>query len=295
MAGRLDPRDLEPLVPLLLEWWEHEPPPAGSAAGRALGRVPVDVLAEHLGERLDAGAWGFLDLLRGRPLLRTPALTRIRRRLRAEGRDDLADSLLLVEGPLRRPDAARQDAASLARLRDPAPDMPTEASQPPSRQQLLDQASTGDLVRVRQALARLVEGHRGPDPDRDPRLRDLIGELLRHPKPKVRLHAHRTSRAMLDRQTYLHHTSILLDDPLPDLVRTAIRTLCHANWAPALPALTGMLEHPHPVVRRTAAKGLIGMGERAIPTLTHAAVHARPDRRSRYTAVLEQITAAEDE
>ncbi|WP_406116811.1 HEAT repeat domain-containing protein [Streptomyces virginiae] len=295
VAGRLDPRDLEPLVPLLLEWWEHEPPPAGSAAGRALGRVPVDVLAEHLGERLDAGAWGFLDLLRGRPLLRTPALTRIRRRLRAEGRDDLADSLLLVEGPLRRPDAARQDAASLARLRDPAPDMPTEASQPPSRQQLLDQASTGDLVRVRQALARLVEGHRGPDPDRDPRLRDLIGELLRHPKPKVRLHAHRTSRAMLDRQTYLHHTSILLDDPLPDLVRTAIRTLCHANWAPALPALTGMLEHPHPVVRRTAAKGLIGMGERAIPTLTHAAVHARPDRRSRYTAVLEQITAAEDE
>lgn len=87
-------------------------------------------MAEHFGERLDAGAWGFLDLLRGRPLLRTPALTRIRRRLRAEGRDDLADSLLLVEGPLRRPDAARQDAASLARLRDPAPDMPTQASQP---------------------------------------------------------------------------------------------------------------------------------------------------------------------
>ncbi|MCX4957175.1 HEAT repeat domain-containing protein [Streptomyces virginiae] len=295
VAGRLDPRDLEPLVPLLLEWWEHEPPPAGSAAGRALGRVPVDVVAEHLGERLDAGAWGFLDLLRGRPLLRTPALTRIRRRLRAEGRDDLADSLLLVEGPLRRPDAARQDAATLARLRDPAPAMPTQASRRPSRQELLDQARTGDLVRIRRALARLVEGHRGPDPDRDPRLRDLIDELLRHPKPKVRLHAHRTSRAMLDRQTYLHHTSILLDDPRPDLVRTAIRTLCHANWAPALPALTGMLEHSHPVVRRTAAKGLIDMGEQAIPTLTHAADHARPDRRSRYTAVLEQITAAEAE
>ncbi|MGW3320923.1 HEAT repeat domain-containing protein [Streptomyces virginiae] len=293
VAGRLDPRDLEPLVPLLLEWWEHEPPPAGAAAGRALGRVPSDVVAEHLGERLDAGAWGFLDLLRGRPLLRTPALTRTRRRLRAEGRDDLADSLLLVEGPLRRPDAARQDAAALARLREPAPAMSTQASQPPSRQQLLDQARTGDLVRVRQALARLAEGHRGPDPDRDPRLRDLIGELLRHPKPKVRLHAHRTSRAVLDRQTYLHHTSILLDDPRPDLVRTAIRTLCHANWAPALPALTALLEHSHPVVRRTAAKGLVDMGEQAIPTLTHAAAHARPDRRSRYTAVLEQITTAE--
>ncbi|WP_030714888.1 HEAT repeat domain-containing protein [Streptomyces sp. NRRL S-237] len=296
VASRLDPRDLQPLVPLLLEWWEHEPGPAGSAAGRALGRVPSDVLAEHLGERLDAGAWGFLDLLRGRPLLRTPALTRIRRRLRAEGRDDLADSLLLVEGPLRRPDdAVRQDAAALARLRDRAPAAATRTPQPPSRQQLLDQARTGDLLRVRRALARLVEGHRGPDPDRDPRLRDLIGELLRHPEPKVRLHAHRTSRALLDRQTYLHHTSILLDDPRPDLVRTAIRTLCHANWAPALPALTGLLEHSHPVVRRTAADGLVGMGEQAIPTLTRAAARARPDRRSRYTAVLEQITTAGDD
>ncbi|MFG2484536.1 HEAT repeat domain-containing protein [Streptomyces virginiae] len=296
VASRLDPRDLQPLVPLLLEWWEHEPGPAGSAAGRALGRVPSDVLAEHLGERLDAGAWGFLDLLRGRPLLRTPALTRIRRRLRAEGRDDLADSLLLVEGPLRRPDdAVRQDAAALARLRDRAPAPATRTPQPPSRQQLLDQARTGDLLRVRRALARLVEGHRGPDPDRDPRLRDLIGELLRHPEPKVRLHAHRTSRALLDRQTYLHHTSILLDDPRPDLVRTAIRTLCHANWEPALPALTGLLEHSHPVVRRTAADGLVGMGEQAIPTLTRAAARARPDRRSRYTAVLEQITTAEVE
>lgn len=296
VAGRLDPRDLEPLVPLLLEWWEHEPEPAASAAGRALGRVPSDVLAEHLGERLDAGAWGFLDLLRGRPLLRTPALTRIRRRLRAEGRDDLADSLLLVQGPLRRPDdAAREDAAALARLRDRAPAAATRAPRPPSRQELLDQARTGDLPQVRRGLARLVEGHRGPDPDRDPRLRDLLGELLCHPEPKVRLHAHRASRALLDRQTYLHHTSILLDDPRPDLVRTAIRTLAHANWAPALPALTGLLEHSHPVVRRTAADGLVTMGEQAIPTLTRAAVHARPDRRSRYTAVLEQITTAGDD
>ncbi|WP_234314325.1 MULTISPECIES: HEAT repeat domain-containing protein [unclassified Streptomyces] len=157
----------------------------------------------------------------------------------------------------------------------------------------MDQARTGDLIQVRHALARLAEGHSGPQPDQDPRLRDLIGELLHHPKPKVRLHAHRTSRAMLDRQTYLHHTSILLDDPQPDLVRTAIRILSHANWAPAIPALTGLLEHPHPVVRRTAAKGLIDIGTQAIPALRHAAGHVRPDRRSRYTEVSEQITAAE--
>ncbi|MEU1192756.1 HEAT repeat domain-containing protein [Streptomyces sp. NPDC005859] len=291
-ASRLDPGDLEPLVPLLLEWWEHDPPSSGSAAGRALRRVPADMLAERLADRLDAAAWGFLDLLHGRPLLRTPALTRTCRRLRAEGRDDLADGLLLVEGPLRRPEATREDAAALAALRDRAPSASAETAQPPSRQQLLDQARTGDPMRIRRALAQLAEGHSGPDPDPDPGLRDLIGELLRHPRPRVRLHAHRTSRVMLDRQTYLHHTTILLDDPQPDLVRTAIRTLCHVNWAAAIPALTGLLEHSHPAVRTTAAKGLVDMGGPAIPALTHAAAHVRPDKRSLYTEVLEQITTA---
>ncbi|WP_412074861.1 HEAT repeat domain-containing protein [Streptomyces xanthophaeus] len=289
-AGRLDPWDLEPLVPLLLEWWEHDPPASSSAAGRALRRVPADVLAQHLAERLDAGAWGFLDLLCGRPLLRTPALTQTCRRLRAEGRDELADGLLLVEGPLRGPDTVRQDAAALAALRARAPAEATGAAQLPSRRELLELARTGDPVRVRQALTRLAEGHRGPDADQDPGLRDLIGELLHHPRPKVRLHAHRTSRAMLDRQTYLHHTSVLLDDPQPDLVRTAIRTLCHAAWAPAVPAVTRMLEHSHPVVRRTAAEGLVAMGTPAIPALRHAAGHVRPDKRSLYTEVLERIT-----
>ncbi|MGW6979123.1 HEAT repeat domain-containing protein [Streptomyces sp. NPDC054932] len=295
VAGQLAPWDLEPLVPLLLAWWEQGPASSSSAAGRALRRVPADVLAEHLGDRLDAGAWGLLDLLRGRALLRTPALTQTCRRLRAEGRDDLADGLLLVEGPLRGPDAVRQDAAALAALRDRAPAAAASASQPPSRQELLDLARTGDPVRIRRALMRLAEGHSGPDPDPDPGLRDLIGELLHHPRPKVRLHAQRTSRAMLDRQTYLHHTSILLDDPQPDLVRMAIRTLCHANWAPAIPAVTGLLEHSHPVVRKAAAEGLIAVGTPAIPALTHAAAHVRPDRRSLYTEVLDRLATTETE
>lgn len=292
-ASRLDAGDLEPLVPLLLEWWEHDPPSSGSAAGRALRAVPADVLAEHLGDRFAVGAWGFLDLLRGRPLLRTPALARTCRRLRAEGRDDLADQLLLVDGPLRRPDAAGQDAAALAALRSRAPATSAGAAPAPSRRELMDMARTGDPVRIRQALTRLAEGHGGPDEaDQDPGLRNLIGELLRHPRPKVRLHAHRTSRAVLDRQTYLHHTSILLDDPQPDLVRTAIRTLCHASWTPAVPAVTGLLEHPHPAVRKAAAEGLVMMGMPAVPALRHAAVHARPDKRSLYTEVLDRIRTA---
>ncbi|GLV88439.1 hypothetical protein Slala03_81280 [Streptomyces lavendulae subsp. lavendulae] len=292
VAARLEAEELEPLVPLLLEWWENDRPSGSSAAGRALRAVPADVLAEQLGERLDAGAWGFLDLLLGRPLLRTSALSRVRRRLRAEGREDLAGRLLLVEGPLRRPDAARKDAAALAALRHRAPAAPARAPVPPSRQELLELARGGDPVGVRRALTRLAAGHRGPDADRDPALRELIDGLLHHPEPGVRLHAHRTSRAVLDRPTYLHHTSVLLDDPQPDLVRTAVRTLCHANWAPAAPAVTGLLGHPHPAVRKAAAEGLVGMGTAAVPALRHAAVRARPDRRSLYTVVLDRIRAA---
>ncbi|MFI5860630.1 HEAT repeat domain-containing protein [Streptomyces sp. NPDC051546] len=292
VAGGLDPADLEPLVPLLLDWWEHDPPSGSSAAGQALDRVPADVLAQRLADRLDAGAWGFLDLLRGRPLLRTPALTRTCRRLRAEGREDLADALLLVDGPLRRPDTAREDAEALAALRDrgPAASSSTTTTTAPARQELLELARTGDPVRIRRALTRLAEEPGGPDADRDPGLRELIGVLLHHPRPAVRLHAHRTSRTVLDRQTYLQHTSVLLDDPQPDLVRTAIRTLCHATWAPAIPAVTGLLEHSHPVVRRAAAEGLVAMGPPAVPALRRAAVRARPDKRSLYEEVLERIT-----
>ncbi|MFF3018906.1 HEAT repeat domain-containing protein [Streptomyces sp. NPDC057939] len=295
VAALLDPDDLEPLVPLLLEWWESDPPLSGAAAGLALRRAHADALAERLATRLDAGARGLLDLLRERPLLRTPALTRTCRRLRAEGRDDLADGLLLVDGPLRGPDSARQDATVMAALRDRTPLTSTGAPQPPSRQELFDQARGGDPVRVRQALTRLAERHDGPDPDHDPELRLLIAELLRHPKSRIRLHAHRTSRALLDRPTHLHHTSLLLDDPRPDLVRTAIRTLCHARWLPAIPAVTGLLEHSHPVVRRTAADGLAAVGAPAIPALRHAVGHARPDKRPLYTEVLDRVTATADQ
>lgn len=49
------------------------------------------------------------------------------------------------------------------------------------------------------------------------------------------------------------------------------------------------LAHPHPVVRRTAAEGLVGMSEAAIPALRQAAAHARPDKRSLYTDVLDRL------
>ncbi|MFI6964109.1 HEAT repeat domain-containing protein [Streptomyces sp. NPDC050255] len=291
-AAGLDPWELERLVPLLLEWWEHAPPAVARAVGDTLRAYPADALAEALGDRLDAGARGYLDLLAGRPLLRTPALTRTRSRLRAEGRTESADRLRLVEGPLRGPDAGQQDAAALAALRDRAAG-PTATGHRPTRQEMLDLAGTGTPEQICRALTELAAAHPGPEPDQDQQLLDLLGGLLTHPRPRVRLRAHRTSRAMLGRSAHLRHTELLLDDPRPDVVRMAVLTLCRAGWEPAFPAVTALLGHPHAVVREAAAEGLVGLGGAAVPALRHATARARPDRRSRYTEVLDRIGAGE--
>ncbi|MCZ4124540.1 HEAT repeat domain-containing protein [Streptomyces sp. H39-S7] len=293
VAGQLDERELVPLIPLILEWWEHGPPTCRPIARNLLRRAPGDALADHLTDRLAGGGWGLLDLLTGRPLLRTPALERICQRLRAEGRDDLADGLLLVDGPLRGPDAGEQDAAALAALRARPQEAPGGAAPGPSRDELMALARTGAPEQIRRALTRLARSHSGHSGRTEltdlTELTELIVELLRHPRPAVRLHAHRTSRSLFDRRTYLLHTSVLLDDPEPNVVRTAVLALSHARWEPAIPAIAGLLEHSHPVVRKTAAAGLAGMGAPAVPALRYAAGHARPDRRARYTDVLEQI------
>ncbi|MEV0667364.1 HEAT repeat domain-containing protein [Actinomadura luteofluorescens] len=301
VAARLDPPDVERLIPLLLAWWEHGGPSLHRSAGRALRKARPDVLAGALSGRIETGEWGLLDLVSGVALLRTPALVRARRRLREEGRHDLANKIMLVDGPLRRPGAAQHDAAVLSalRVRTPVP----EAEQRPGRAELFQLARTGGPEQVRRALTLLAESHdddpartrrhgadRAADRD-DPDLRELLAESLGHPEARVRLHAHRISRKVMNREDYLEQTVLLLDDRQPDIVRSAVKTLSHAAWKPAIPALVDLLTHSHPPVRRAAADGLVLLGAQAIPALKHATGRARPDKRPLYTTVLERITS----
>ncbi|MFE6917661.1 HEAT repeat domain-containing protein [Streptomyces rubiginosohelvolus] len=290
-VDRLPEDDLPPLVPLLVAWWEHGPPPVHAAARTALRRVPADSLAHLLAPRIESGELGLLDLLTGLRLLRTPSLTRAERLLRTAGRAALADGLVLVDGPLRAPGAAPEDAAALASLRTPSR-APTAPADPPSLPELLDLARTGPPGRTREVLTCLVEeyAHAEPGARPDPELRALIEELLRHPRAGVRLHAHRASRALFDRDTHARLTALLLADPLPDVVRMAVRALGRAAWAPALPDLVRLLDHAKPTVRRAVRDAVVGFGGAAVPALRRAEAHARPDRRSLYTEVLAQIT-----
>ncbi|MFJ3439293.1 HEAT repeat domain-containing protein [Streptomyces cyaneofuscatus] len=289
-AERLRPWDLPPLVPMLLDRWQHGPPAVHAAARTVLDRVPADVLAHLLGPRVEAGGHGLLELLAGRPLLRTPELDGVRRRLRDEGRDALADRLVLVAGPLRGPDAEAEDAAALDALRAPAEGVPAARAHLPALPELLDLARRGTPEQTRRALGRLVEEHTPtPGGEPDPALHAVIEELLRHPRAGVRLHAHRASRALFDRAGHARSTVILLSDPLPDVVRMAVRTLGRASWEPALPELVRLLQHPKPVVRSAAREAVTGFGPAAAPVLRRAAAHARPDRRSLYTDLLARL------
>ncbi|MFD5202484.1 HEAT repeat domain-containing protein, partial [Streptomyces sp. NPDC058375] len=281
--------ELPPLVPLIVGWWEHGPPAVHGAARTALRRVPADTLAHLLAPRIEAGELGLLDLLAGLRLLRTPTLTRAERLLRTEGREAPADALVLLDGPLRTPGAAHEDIAALASLRTPSRAAAAPAD-PPSLPELLDLARTGTPEQIRGVLTRLVEEHApAPGTRPGPELRALVEELLRHPGAGVRLHAHRTSRALFDRDAHARLTALLLSDPLPEVVRMAVRTLGRAAWEPALPDLVRLLGHAKPAVRRAARDALIGFGGAALPVLRRAEAHARPDRRSLYTDMLAEI------
>lgn len=292
-AARLPEDELLPLVPLIVGWWENGSPAVHEAARATLYDVPADALAHHLAPRVEAGDRGLLDLLTGLRLLRTPQLTRAERRLRTEGRDALADALVLVDGPLRAPGSEHEDAAALDALRTPFRSTTADPADRLSLPELLDLARAGTPERAREALTRLVEEHaHAPGAGRDPHVHALVEELLSHPSAGVRLHAHRTSRALFDRDTHARLTTLLLSDPLPDVVRMAARTLARAAWEPALPDLVRLLDHARPVVRRTARDALVGFGGAAVPVLRRTAAHARPDRRPLYADVLAEISGA---
>ncbi|GAA2483403.1 hypothetical protein Ahu01nite_009740 [Winogradskya humida] len=281
-AFHLDPAGLQRLLPMLLEWSEHGAPATRASAERTLRQFPelADTIAESLRSRLDAGAWGLLDLIIGRSLLRTPALTETCRRLHAEGRDDLAEKIILVDGPL----AGSKVAAFQERPQADA------VSRDPSRPGLITLIRTGHPDQIRRALTALAETLEDSNAALDPELEDLLAELLHHRESRIRLHAHRVGRKLLDRPTYLRHTAVLLDDAEPDVVRSAISTVGHAAYEPAIPAVVGLLTHPHATVRRTAADALVHIGPPAASALTYAAHHARPDKRHHYSEVLNRIT-----
>jgi HEAT repeat protein len=201
-------------------------------------------------------------------------------RMRRLGHAEDADRIRFADGPLRPLEEDAGDAEKLAALRAIAPR--TAGAPGPSRADLVRIARGGGAEEARQALSKLAES---PDAE----LGALLLELLGDRRPRIRLHAHRLLRSVVDRATYLRASAGLLTDPLPDVVRSAVRIVAFARWLPAVPAIVDLLLHAHPSVQRAAAEGLAQVGEPAIPALVSARAHARPDRRAVYDEVLARI------
>ncbi|MFI8511927.1 hypothetical protein ACIGHB_12450 [Streptomyces sp. NPDC085460] len=282
-ATSLDARQLQALLPVLLRLWLHGPESARADACGALRQAPADALAGHLEHRLAAGESGLLELVAGRALQRTPLLDRLAER-------HPGARLVLVDGPLPGPDAAERRTAALRALRERAPVPVPAGSSASSDEEPAALLRSPEPARIRRALARLTEGSLVLDPAR---LEELVRELLTHPETGVRLHAHRTSRVLLDRETHLRLTERLLGDARPDVVRTAIRVLSQARWTPALPAFVALLGHGRATVRRAAEEAVLRAGPDAVPLLRRAVSRARPDRRAGYERLLERIREAE--
>lgn len=281
LFAALDPPELDRLFPLLLAWWLRGAPACRGAAARAIGRIAPDVRAEHLLPHLESGHRGMLELLDSTWVLRTPALEAVAERMGA-GDTELTAPLHFVDGPLRAPEAGAEDERRLAALRAPAARALATPNPSSSREDLAQLARSGDVEQGRRALTELA---RSPDAE----LTSLLLELVGDPRPRIRIHAHRLLRNATDRATYLHASTALLADPLPDVVRSAIRILSFASWLPALPAIVDLLMHTHAGVRRAAAEGLLHSGAAAIPALRTARHRARPDRRQVYDEVLARI------
>ncbi|MER8036662.1 HEAT repeat domain-containing protein [Streptomyces hydrogenans] len=281
-AAGLGTGRLPVLLPVLLHLWEHGPEPARREAYEALRRLPADALAGQLESRLATGDPAPLGLLAGRRLLRTPVLERLGARHPEAG-------LVLVDGPLHGPEAAGRREAALRTLRERAP--APEASPPVlPYEEAVASLRSPEPRRVRRVLAHLAEHAEAFE---GALFEGPLRELLAHPETGVRLHAHRTSRVLLDRDAHLRLTEVLLDDARPDVVRGAIRVLSQARRGSAVPRFVALLDHGRAVVRRAAEAAVLHAGPEAVPALRRAASHARPDRRAVYERLLARVREEE--
>lgn len=86
---------------------------------------------------------------------------------------------------------------------------------------------------------------------------------------------------------YLETCYTLLSSEKKNLFPSIIRTLSFAGYASAIPTFIKLLEHK--TVSKEARKGLLIIGEQAVPLLTKEANKARPDKRNTLHEILAEI------
>lgn len=279
LLTHLDGDDRRDHIALLLRWWTHGPEAARAHVTTCLRMFGPRRLLPLLMPRLRAGEWGLTTLLLG-DLDATPEWLA----LLEQAPPALATTLRArtVPGPLGPVDQHQATLAALASLLDPLtpPPPPLPADPAGLRERLHD----ADPEAIRHALTDMSHA---PGPDWP----ELLDELVDHPSPRVRLHAHRLLRASGERERYLAATLRLLADPRVDIQRMAMRALAHAGHAAAAAPLASRLVRDHDPLHREVIAALRRLGPLARPALIHARNRARPDRRVHHDRLLAAIAA----
>ncbi|MCY1064759.1 HEAT repeat domain-containing protein [Nannocystis sp. RBIL2] len=272
LSADLAPAALLDHAPTLIRWWIAGEPHQRDGIATSLRRIPAARLLPHLEPRLRAGEWGCLDLLAA-----PSTLPREWHELlaRAPGHADRTPAAV----PLAAED---QPPLALAALRAPLPPPPA-ASPGRSIAELRAEFAGAEAEQIRQTL-KDMSSRTGDE------WFELLAELVGHASPRVRLQAHRLLRAG-DRGRYLSSTLDLLDDPDPNIQRTAIRAVSHARYAPAAAPLIARLAHERDPLHRELVAALRRLGPLAEDALVRAAREARPDRRRHFEDVLTAIAA----
>lgn len=246
--------------------WGSDDAELSARAGQMLRRLGPEFLLPRVAREIEDARWGAVDLLIGRPVVRSPLLEMVIDQLRAAGQLERASTLerQACAGPLSTPTPL------------PAPRVKRRGS---GHEALIETARGDDPRGARAALKQMVDADA-------PGTLDLLVDLTRHPDPARRILALRAVRQLADQRTYLDAALPFLDDPRPDVRRSVIEALSEARHPAALPELIPLLRDRTPAIRDAARAGVIRYGAAATGLLQEAMRHARPDRRGLYVNLL---------
>lgn len=162
---------------------------------------------------------------------------------------------------------------------DPAD--PIAGREPDELLALAEEKGVAKGLAVRAVHALVEHGERGVAP---------LSRLCTDPRPPVRSAALRALRRVASREQTLAATArALAMETRRDVIVQLVKSLGHARYEPALPALLEHLHHGDVQVRQGAHAAIRAWGHEAVPALRRASRRARPDRRSAYAALITEL------
>lgn len=267
---------------LFVRLWQDKDPEMQQLAFHALASIEEECVFETIWERASQGEWGLLSLIR-EPVIETPPRRALWERLRAAGHP-AAKTLKFSPDFFEEEGKREEHQKGKEHLRERRT-LPKRSETP--KVDLFAQARGKDPEAARSAMSTLALR---PTPE----VTALFVELVESKEARVRLHAHRLLRACAPREEYLSASVKLLDDPLSDVQRSAIRSVSFGKVKSAAPKIVEMLTHPDQAVRRAAEEGVRALGKDSIGALKRAQSLARPDKREVYTSLLTKLGFKEE-